>query len=248
MRKAYYFLFRPRSGTKLIRFHGIDALFQVMNAVELRLVETPFMNGMGNETILLRKLLDSIRAGDVLYDIGASLGIHTVFMAKKTGKHGKVFAFEPEYHSYEALKKNVRLNGLNNIFVFNVALGREFGNGTLASKGGTGDFSLLENCGDGNGVQVPIVCGDTFILQNGLPLPNVVKIDVEGYEPYVVQGLENTLKRPECRILCCEIHPELLPSGVSLDEFFELQRRCGFTHIESYTRSCAIHVFCRKVS
>jgi FkbM family methyltransferase len=204
------------------------------------------MNGMGNETVLLSRLIDSINTGDVLYDIGASLGIHTVFMAKKTGLSGKVLAFEPECQSYEALKKNIQLNGLTNTFLFNVALGREFGNGTLASKGGTGDFSLLSDRGNGNGAQVPIVCGDTFVLQNALPFPNVVKIDVEGYELYVIEGLENTLRRSECRMVCCEIHPKLLPSSVSLDEFFELLRRYGFAQIESHMRGNTIHAFCSK--
>ena len=63
-------------------------------------------------------------------------------------------------------------------------------------------------------------------------MPRLVKIDVEGAEYGVIRGLSGTLSHPSCRMVCCEIHPPLLPSGVTQDAVLALLRDLGFDKME----------------
>jgi len=135
MRWTYYFIFCPKEKKKQISFYGIDAQFYINTPLELRLVETSFEERMGDERALLGGILGSLELGDVAYDIGSSIGIHTVFMAKKVSQSGKVIAFEPEDMSYNSLQTNIRLNSLKNVDLIKIALGNSFSEGMLYSSG-----------------------------------------------------------------------------------------------------------------
>lgn len=246
VRILYFYIFRPRSRKKKITFHGIDAEFQIKNPVDLRLVETPFQAGMGDERLFLEKILTSLKEGDVVYDIGSSIGIHTVFMAKRVGDEGRVFAFEPEESSNIELRSNIDLNSLSNVEMFKVALGNEFTEGSLSSGGGTGDFSLLSQSKESFGSKVKVVPGDYLIQKEKLLLPNLVKIDVEGYEYYVLQGLESTIKQEKCRMICCEIHPNLLPEDINQEKIISLLESFDFNRHESHPRGESIHTYFYK--
>ncbi|MAI29152.1 MAG: hypothetical protein CMP38_02970 [Rickettsiales bacterium] len=66
-----------------------------------------------------------IMEGDVVFDIGANIGAFTVPLAKKVGKFGEVYAFEPQKLIYDILQDNVNKNNLNNTRVFNVGVGEK---------------------------------------------------------------------------------------------------------------------------
>ena len=74
MRKLYFTLARPRNNIKRIFFEGINAQFLVNTPQELRLVETPFERGMGNEQDLLKELISSLNPGDVGFEYSDYLG------------------------------------------------------------------------------------------------------------------------------------------------------------------------------
>jgi FkbM family methyltransferase len=247
MRRVYYFFARPKDNKKQVSFNGIDVQFYVSTPLELRLVETPLQNGMGDERDVLSKLLDAIRPGDTVYDVGASIGIHSTFMAKKAGQSGQVVAFEPEIQSYETLLENIKLNGLDNVMPINIALGDRSQESYLTSHGGTADFSLTEETSDNKSDQkVTVVHGDDFVREKSLPLPHLVKIDVEGYEYQVIQGLEKTLRNDECSMICCEVHPFLLSQGITSTDVTDLLQSFGFNRIETQPRGKTFHVFCYK--
>ena len=69
-------------------------------------------------------------------------------------------------------------------------------------------------------------------LSRSLPAPNVVMIDVEGYEYAAMQGLSRTLSDPTCRAVVCEVHPTLLPAGVNFEQLLDLLKSYGFGAIE----------------
>jgi len=246
MRWAYYLLARPKDSEKAVSFEGIEVLFRVQSPLELRLVETPFQKGMGDERMVLKELIEALDIGDVAYDVGASIGIHTLFMAKKVGQKGQVIAFEPEAGSFESLRKNIRLNELNNVTPFQRALGSDFAESMLYSRGVTAGFSLLEGVKGTQGQRVKIIPGDSLVETDKLPFPKVVKIDVEGYELYVIRGLEKALRRKECRMVCCEIHPTMFPEDMKPQTITDLLKSFGFERIESQVRGETIHVFCYR--
>lgn len=71
---------------------------------------------------MVTPLLQLLQSDDVAYDIGASIGIHTIFMAKKACEKSRVIAFEPETKSYGALRRNINFNNLSNIAPIKMAL------------------------------------------------------------------------------------------------------------------------------
>ena len=60
------------------------------------------------------------------------------------------------------------------------------------------------------------------IEEKKLRWPNVIKIDVEGYEYMVIKGLENTLRKESCKLVCCEVHPTLLTVGTTPNMVLDL--------------------------
>ena len=85
--------------------------------------------------------------------------------------------------------------------------------------------------------KIHIVNGDEFIIDNKLEIPNVIKIDVEGYENEVIQGLSNTLSNPKCRVVMCEFN------FVGNEDLFEKK---GFEVIYTSKRGFDTHRIYRK--
>lgn len=245
-RVLYYYLAKPKDNIKHIFFCGIDAQFYVHTPLELRMVETPFNNCLGDERATLKKLLDTIVPGDTIYDIGANIGVQTVFMAKKTGTGGRVIAIEPEFVSFSSLNANIALNKLENIKAIQIALGKDNLESKLYSDRATGDCSLVNKRKARPFQETIVMPGDLLVEKYNLSLPHIVEIDVEGYEYYVIEGLKNTLSQDKCKLVFCEIHPFMLPCHISVKDCVELLKSYGFKRIETYKRGDTLHTFCYR--
>ena len=248
LEKVYYKVMRPKGGKIRISVKEIEADFYVDRSDELRLVEVIGCS-RGGEHRLLELLISLCQPGDIVYDIGASIGTHTIFLAKRLGEYGRVIAFEPEKQSYERLQSNIELNHLNNITVFQVALGEEEGEGVLHESEGLGTYSLMvpyNEAKENTESSVKIIRGDLLRKIENLPIPKVVKIDVEGYEYSVIQGLRETFSQNSCKVVCCEIHPKLLPKNIGFKEIATLMSSLGFTRIEINQRLGGFHAIWYK--
>ena len=92
-----------------------------------------------------------------------------------------------------------------------------------------------------------IAQGDELVAAEKLPTPRAVKIDVEGYEHSVIQGLRHTLSEPACEMICCEIHPSMLPSGIKPEAVLSLVDSLGFKQIQQFPRwDKTFHIVARK--
>jgi len=224
---------------------GYSAEFHVTSPRELAFLEDELLDVRVGEVVALEKLLANLGTDDVAYDIGASLGTHALFMARKVGPEGCVVAFEPQTKNYAKLIANANLNDLKNIRSFRLAVGRRSGKMGLygCSEDDFGLFSMTRAEGSRWNEDVEMVHGDAFVHDHRLPLPHVVKIDVEGYEYDVLRGLQNTLSRERCRLVFCEIHPTMLPREVTSEEVFSLLRSCGYVRAETFPRRHEIHAF-----
>jgi FkbM family methyltransferase len=143
------------------------------------------------EMMLLRSLL---RPGDVVVEVGANIGTHTLGFARMVGSDGRVIAFEPQKTLFQTLCANVALNGLTQIDCRQMAAGNEAGKliaplidyNCPGNQGGVG----LELTGDGEAVEVATL---DHLLQ--LPHLRLIKIDVEGMEKAVIEGAISTLQK-----------------------------------------------------
>jgi FkbM family methyltransferase len=131
-----------------------------------------------------------VHPGMTVVDVGANIGAHTIFFAKKTGPNGRVFAFEPQRVLYHVLCANLALNLHHNVTAINGGLGSNSTRLTLpkidyAQGGNFGGVSL----GVGSGEDAPVEALDTYRLRSC----HVIKIDVEGMERDVLEGAQVTL-------------------------------------------------------
>jgi len=205
----------------------------------------------GGEQEVLQRFISLLRPGDVVYDIGANMGLYAVFLGQAVGPQGRVVAFEPEPHYCERLRGNTALNDIHNVRIFCLALGnRAQESALLPSQRGIAAPRLAKSPPvDGWGRarhEVQVVEGDRLVEMENLPSPRAVKMDVEGHEYAVIRGLRRTLSNPLCEIVCCEIHPALLPEGVGSGEVVDLLRSCGFTRFEVLPRPPEQHVLAFK--
>jgi FkbM family methyltransferase len=137
--------------------------------------------------------------GKVVYDIGAFQGILTLFFARRAAT---VVAYEPQPGSYQRALENVRLNGLHNVVLVNRAVGNQETVMSLvcdprmlgAATGDPGIGTQIKNSlPDAVTLVVPVVCLDQDIERSGLPVPDFVKIDIEGMELCALEGMRKTL-------------------------------------------------------
>lgn len=211
------------------------ASFSVSSAEEMRRVKT--LNG---ERKFLSRLVREIRSGEIAYDIGTNFGLYTIFLAKAVGESGSVIGFEPESKSFQKCAVNLELNGLKNVCMCECALANEEREASLVvdERPISGVHHVLrngENIAASRLQSIRTVVGDRWIAEQSLPVPNVLKIDVEGMEEEVLQGLAGTIARPECRLVLCEVHFAILDGMGRWDAPRKILRflaGCGFKKID----------------
>lgn len=150
------------------------------------------------EPILKKHFKTHINLGDTVLDIGANIGLHTLYFAELAGNNGKVIAFEPVLSNFNNLKANIALNPFKNIQTENIALGHKNEIIKIAadeSSTNPGSFNLFDREGENE-----IICkiGDEVLNNEKI---DFIKIDVEGYEGYVIDGLFETIKKNKPKIV-----------------------------------------------
>jgi FkbM family methyltransferase len=162
-----------------------------------------------SERPILNDLLESIEDNDSFYDIGAHAGLYSTTVGSAID--GDITAFEPYPPNINRLNRYLSWNQVDAWIV------------PYALSDKTTDTANLA----GEMVEVDSRVGDDLIQVEGIPVPDVVKIDVEGAELSVIRGLEQSLR--ECRLVYCEIHPDLLEDrNISPSKVTEALEKQGF--------------------
>lgn len=177
----------------------ISATFRTKNGKEWQRLDTMF-----GEITVVERLLDELCPNDVFLDIGANIGTHSCFALQVLTK-GEVHAVEPHPHNERRLKENLKMNAASKKwYTEQIALLDSFGTMKLKSEGGAGiGTHYLTDKESVKAISVSTETGDKFVNDNGFQ-PDVVKIDVEGSEAKVLQGLSEALTN--VRVVICEVH------------------------------------------
>ena len=135
-----------------------------------------------------------LNRGDCFIDIGANIGLMSIFASQCVGNPGKILAFEAHPETHELLLENIQLNKIENIKTFNFALGNETGKATIYDNWNVnrGGASLVIHAENSTGFEVDVKTLDE-VIQNDFQ-PKMIKIDVEGFEFQVLKGAANTIK------------------------------------------------------
>jgi FkbM family methyltransferase len=156
-------------------------------------------------------MLGLIRPGDVVWDVGANVGMYACRFADIVGPAGKVFALEPSPANRQRLL--TRVTGLPNVVVIPMALGETRAlihllQGDDALGATTRVVSSVPEGGDA--VVAQQESGDGLITDHGVDVPAVIKIDTEGSELDVLRGMGRVLGHSVLRAVCLEVHFGLL--------------------------------------
>ena len=152
---------------------------------------------------------DTLRPGDLAFDVGANVGYMTCLMAlAAAGEGGEVHAFEPEPRNFEILMENVRRNALKGVVMQQMALSSQRGLARLyAASENRGDHTLVEVKGRCTTV-VPSTTFDDYSADRcGGRRVRLVKIDVQGFELEVVRGMRRSLVEERIDAVLLELWP-----------------------------------------
>jgi FkbM family methyltransferase len=187
-----------------INYGKRNVVVYINNSVESQRVKKVF------EKKVINHLENLITAPMVIYDIGANIGLYSLVLAREHPS-SQIHAFEPERHNFFKLIRNIELNLLKNVTAHLIAAGEERKIGSLHLQGelsGQGEHSLINPVSK---FYTPIEVWDldTYVRIKKAPSPDLVKIDVEGYELQVLKGMTGLLKSKQPKLII-EVHQHLI--------------------------------------
>ena len=158
-----------------------------------------------------RAFKEAVARGATALDIGANVGCYSLLLGQWVGPSGRVFAFEPAADTFSKLSKHVRLNSLGNrVTPVRAAVSDSTATATFLALDHHGMNRLAveqDRVEQSRTVTVPTVTVDEFCAREKIA-PDLIKIDVEGFELAVLRGARETIKaRGKGLALFIEIHP-----------------------------------------
>lgn len=208
-------------------------------------------------------LLSLSLKGKTILDIGGFIGIYTLFFAKAVTDKGKVFTFEPNPLNYKEIITNLKINNIKNVEVLNIGVGAKKGVEKLVynpreSAMGTFEEKIKKNM-KGNSklakeISISVDTIDNLISKGKIERPDFVKIDVEGVEMDVLEGMIETVRNNKPKLFI-EIHGADLEQKISNAKNiinYLIQNKYSIYHVELgekvYSSNFSIaksgHIYC----
>lgn len=147
---------------------------------------------------------DIVKPGDIVFDIGANIGYYALLESRLVGPNGKIYAIEPVPTNVELLKNNIKLNNFNNIEVFQLAISDKDGENQIYLSEKSNWCSMINNSEKTGSIPVKTAKLDTFV--RGKKFPDLVRMDVEGYEIEIINGMDEMLSASNPLKVIIEMH------------------------------------------
>lgn len=178
------------------------------------------------ETLAALKRLT--QPGFTVLDVGANIGYFSVQLSKMVGPGGSVLAIEPQKDNFQLLQSNIAINHLTNVSAHNVAVGNAEGTASLYLSDWNGGMHRLypSVCCTVDTEAVQLTTIDSIVANRPVDL---IKIDIEGYELFALEGAKNCLLgNPRLQIITEYCAPTAIEAGASPLAMLQYLEELGF--------------------
>jgi len=193
--------------------------FYILLNIQDKSIGRPLLMKGSYEQSTSETFVKYLKPDSCVIDIGANIGYYSLLAASQCPR-GKVFSFEPDKKNFQMLKTSIVYNGFEAIIqAYNLAVSNANKTIIISDLGNTSnsgarvtseneDLLKINSAPDAYFEKIEAIQLDTFLTEIRV---DIVKIDIEGHEPYAIQGMLNTLKRDQPVIFA-----ELAPSNIKL--------------------------------
>jgi FkbM family methyltransferase len=164
-----------------------------------------------------------VRPGDQLMDIGANIGLYTLWMSRFVGSGGKVHSFEPDKTNFSKLQMNISANALEDRVRVNEKALSDI-DGSLCFTTGLDKENHIAASDEPGTVVIPAQRLDSYAEANGVPEIAYLKIDVEGFEYSVLRGAYRLLSEKKVQVIQLEINHTIQHSSTGINDLLQLLR------------------------
>jgi FkbM family methyltransferase len=211
------------------KFHKYLVDLNLSQAVERRF----FFMGYHHERDLQLAIDAIVKPGDTFIDVGANLGFVTLHAARRVGPSGRVIAFEPQAVCCDRIRRNMSLNNIKHIDIHNFGLSDRASVLTLTVLSNVSALATFtwdderDGPNAGGKVDVPVARGDD-IVRDRIIGNLMMKIDVEGFELFVLRGFAETIKKHRPPIFQEVVPLFLRRAGVGVADVFDWYRAMDY--------------------
>jgi FkbM family methyltransferase len=234
--KAANYYFRRQSSKVMIK------IIEKGDKKSLYQIESGIMLWLGGNSTIDNSIIDTgswepkttdlikqiVKRNDTVIDIGANIGYFTILFAKLVGNEGAVYAFEPTNKYFKFLKDNVLINELSNVRIFNKGLSDKNGEMEIFidDSSATIHQPIASDIKDKEIIRLMTL--DEFVVEHDLKAINFIKIDIDGHEPFVLDGAINSIRIFKPVIILEISHLHYYKAGILAWDFYDKLVFWGF--------------------
>lgn len=181
------------------------------------------------------------RPGMTFLDIGANVGYYTALALPRIGSTGRVIALEPDPENFHYLQATIRANRAANVIAIPKAAGAAAGSMKMyTSSTNRGDNRLYANTWSDGSCDVEVCTIDDLLHELGIGAVDLIKMDVQGFEGHVLEGMKETIRRSPNLTAMIEFWPFGLQSAGTPPEAFLNQLEQLDLHVYELTKKGAL--------
>jgi FkbM family methyltransferase len=177
-------------------------------------------------------LIKTLKKGDIFVDIGTNIGLFSLLASKIVGDEGKVLCFEPAPLTFSRLQENISLNDFRNIDARNIGLSIEKAELTFyVSNNGYDAWNSFAQSQDNkleSSIQVPVSTLDFELKDIDKSKIKLVKIDVEGWEKFVLYGGKDFLVNYKPIVMVEFTEENTFNAGYPVYEIYDIMQGFGY--------------------
>ncbi len=221
-------------------FQSSDSIiFPLSDTLKIKLFQQSAISELiykGFEETEIQFLKETLQEGDYFLDIGANIGLFSLFAAERVGKSGKVIAFEPAPDTFQKLTENVKINNFTNVELHNLGVSDQVAKiPFFVSQNGYdawNSFGNLTNKSETIATEVEVKPLDRFLSTIDAAKIKLVKIDVEGWEKFVLKGGEHFFKTQQPVVMMEFTESTCFEVGYMVQELYDIMETYGYRWYE----------------